>query len=284
MAGNPRFLYREVWVRIINLKTGREINVDQLLRINFDVQLSVDSNCNDGTLEIYNFNEQFRRHCEVPPEKKEKDTFYHLYVELSAGYQDIPPKIIFAGYASGISEYKSPDWVTRLTLVDGKKEMNTSFTNRTYRKGTPVQTIINDTVKSFGCARGYVSPDITSDVVKHALTFSDSNKDIMDRYGEQYDFEWSIQKGAIQVVKSSEALPTLAIALSPSNGLLSLPQRSEVGIAFESLLVPSLQVGGIVVIEDNDTWTGACKIRTVRFTGDSEEGQFKAYVEAVIAK
>lgn len=273
------FLRRAV-IKLVNLKTRDSIKVEGL-RIRFDVTKSNSSKPNDGSVEIFNLNEDVRKFCEVPPEVDGKVPKDGLYIEISAGYQALTRQI-FAGYASGGSEYQSPDWISKFKLVDGKTEIRTGTFEKSYKAGTPIQTVIMDVVRKLDLPLGYIKSPITNDVVQHGLALSGPIKDILDNFSLKYNFYWSIQSGTVQIMASDESLPGTAVVISPTTGLLSRPLRTEKGLEFDTLLIPHLKPGGLIRLQNNLSYNGLVTVNSVQFSGDTSEGDFKCHIESKV--
>jgi hypothetical protein len=271
---------RRALVKLVNLKTRDFVKVEGL-RVRFDVTKTNSSKPNDGTVEIFNLNADVRKFCEVPPEKDGKVSQDGLYIELSAGYQALTRQI-FSGYASGGSEYQSPDWISKFKLVDGKTEIRTGTFEKSYKAGTPMQTVVMDVVKKLGLPLGFVKSPITTDIVQHGLSLSGPIKDILDNFSLKYNFFWSIQGGTVQIMDAEESLPGTAAVISPTTGLLSSPIRTEKGLEFDTLLIPHLKPGGLIRLQNNLSYNGLVQINSVQFSGDTSEGDFKCHIESKV--
>lgn len=269
---------RKAVCKLVNLKTSESIEVKDL-RIKFDIKKAVTSHPNEGTIEIYNLNDKVRKFTEIPlGEDKKVSEQGGLYIELSAGYQNFTRQI-FTGFASGGAIYESPDWVSKFRVTDGKSPLHAQTFAKTYKAGIPVQSVIKEVLDSFNLPYDFVAPVITSEVVKFGLTLSGTSAKILDKYAEKYKFNWSIQSGAILLVMRGMPIPGNIINLTPKTGLLSRPVRTEKGIEFLSLLIPSLRPGVLVRLDDGRDFKGTCLVNGVQFKGDTHADEFKAYVE-----
>lgn len=276
-GSQPLFL-RSAQVVLLNLRTAQRLTIDRL-RFKFQVERSVGSQTNQGTLEIYNLSEQSRNFCNIPPEKPGVETKKGLFVELSAGYQNFT-RTILTGNAKGGSENMAPDWVTKLEIIDGYTALRTTTIQKSYGAGFSMNRVILDVIQSFGLPVGYVKPVLTTDVVRTGLTLSGLNKRILDDFAATYGFRWSVQNGAINVIDRFGALPQPAVNLTPRTGLIGSPVRTDKGVNFKCLLIPLIVPGGKVRLDQNSVFTGELIVQKAIYSGDTHGQEWTIDVEA----
>lgn len=269
---------RKVRCKLINLKTKEFVDVDKL-RISFSVKRGSTSTANDGKIEIYNLNEEVRNFTEIAETVDKQVPTDGLFIELYAGYQDVTRQI-FTGFASGGSKYESPDWVSTFRVIDGKSPIIEAKFIKSYNAGYPINNVIIDLLKSFKLPIDYIPPVITSDLVKYGLALSGNAKDLLDQYSNKYRFLWSIQNNSILVTFEKLPIPGNIIILTPRSGLLSRPLKTDKGLEFSTLLIPSLRPGILVQIDDDNGFTGTALVNVVDYKGDSHRDKFECFVEA----
>lgn len=273
-----RLFIRKTGIDLINLRTNEQVDINNL-RISFKIEKSDTSVANSSTISIYNLNANTRKFVEIPPEVAGKETKEGLYVRLRAGYEGLE-KIIFSGDASARNVFEQPDWITELICGDGRNKLRATNFQKSFKKGTPIQSVIQQVVESFAIDIGFIKPNITDETAQFGLSLSGPSKKILDDFAAKYNFIWSIQNNAIQIIDDKTSVPATAIDLSPQTGLLKKPIKKDKGIEFESLLIPNIQPGVLVSLRDNAEFTGIVKVNRVTFEGDNFEGDYKAIVEA----
>ena len=269
---------RKTALRLTNLRTAQTLNIDNL-GIKFTIKKGETSTSNSSTIEVMNLSAKNRKFVEIAPETKGQDTLKGLFVELTAGYEAIQ-KIIFVGDATAKNMFDPPNWITKLTCEDGGTELRTRNFQRSYASGFPIQTVILDIVRSFNVDVGFIKPVITTDVVKHSMALSDTNKNLLDKFAEQYKFKWSIQNNAIQILDKDIPLPGTAIVIGPKNGLIKSPVKTDKGIEFETLLIPTLVPSALVQLIGNDQFPGFLRINDAEYVGNNITGEYKAKIIA----
>ena len=279
--GSQPLYLRSASARLINLRTRELLTIDGL-RLKFQVERSIGSNPNQGTVEIYNLSERSRNFANVPPEKPGVETNKGLYVELFAGYQNFT-RMILAGNATGGSSYEAPEWVTKINMVDGWTQLRTANIQKSYGAGFSMNRVIMDVVESFGLPIGYVKPVITAETVRTSLTLDGKNKKILDDLATTFGFRWSVQNGAINLVDRGSGLPQPAVNLSPRTGLLGTPIRTDKGVNFRSLLIPLIVPGGKVTLSQNSVYNGSLIVQKATYAGDTHGSEWNIDVEAITA-
>lgn len=271
---------RKASIKFLNLRTNQALEIGNL-RIAFKIEKSETSTSNSSTITIFNLGPNSRKFVEIPPEEPGKETKKGLFVELTAGYEGLE-KVIFSGDASAKNKFEQPDWITELTCGDALNRLRVTNFQKSFKKGTPIQSVIQQVVESFQVDIGFIKPTITSDVAQFGLSLSGPSKKLLDDFAAKYNFIWSIQNNAIQITDQSTAVPATAIALSPETGLLKKPVKKDKGIEFECLLIPTLAPGVLVSLSGNEEFSGIVKVNRVEFEGDSFEGDYKATVQATV--
>ena len=275
-SSQPLFL-RTASVALFNLRTSQRLDIEKL-RLKFSAERGISSTENQGTLEIYNLSERSRNFANIPPEVKGNQTKDGLFVELSAGYQGLV-RVILTGNATGGSEYLAPDWVTKLSIIDGGTALRTRTFQASYGAGFSINRIILDVVQSFGLPIGYTKSVITTDVVRHGLTLDGLNKKILDDFASTYGFRWSVQNGAINLIDKFGGLPQSAVLLTPQTGLLGSPIRTDKGINFRSLLIPLIVPGCKVRLDKNSVYNGDIIVQKITISGDTHGSEWSLDVE-----
>ena len=96
---------------------------------------------------------------------------------------------------------------------------------------------------------------------------------------KRFNFDWSVQDGAVQATQDGAPVPGLAILVSSSTGLIGNVVKRAEGIEFTTLLNGEIKPGRLLSIDSFDV-KGFFKTRKVTFQGDTHDGPWFANVEA----
>jgi hypothetical protein len=245
------------------------------LRIKFDIGKNLKSNPNTSKISIYNMNFDQRGLLQN----------INVIITLRVGYEEIEPFIIFKGNViKSESKQVGPDIITNIQAGDGDRELTNATIDKSYKAGTSISTIINDTLKTFKEAGELIIKEFKPAVDKTnktGMTISGLSKKIMDFLLGNVEHEWSVQDGETQVLEINKTTDDEGILLTPSTGLVGKPILREKGIQFQSLIVSPLIRAGRKMIIDSRTLSGEYRIERVRYSGDTHANPWYIFGEAI---
>lgn len=259
------------------------------LRIEFNVKRTSTSEPNTATVKVYNLSEWSRGHI------KAKDQA----VVVNAGYQDLIERVC-SGVIKRVEHRREGlvDIVTEMEIKDGGRDLLEPEFRRSYGRGTSRRTIIENILSAMPyTSKGRLAASGISGVTGGKLSLSTTCKLALDRLARAWDFEWSIQDGALQILDSDGTLEPqeLAIVIGADSGLISIPSKTgqegprksgsrarkqRPGAKFRTLLMPSMRPGRYVLLR-SEFVTGAFKVQSVEHNGDTHSGDWSTDVEAV---
>jgi hypothetical protein len=264
------------------------------LHMDFSIVATTDSKPNNAKISIHNLSLNTRN---LMSDK-------HQGIEFYAGYGD-DTAIVFKGTTTNILHSKSKTgWVTDVYAGDGQKEFSTNFFSQSYPAGTQVKKIINDMAAKMGYSAnsGVV---LETDTLLKGASFSGRAKDTLDKITKDFDYTWSIQWGALEILDSSGWLgnvPT-AVVLRADTGMLGSPtlidrtdrNRKIIGVRVTSLLNPNIKPGRLIDIQAQSTKTTIGKLnksaapktdangvyicKIVEYMGNNYGGEFVVNIE-----
>ncbi len=278
--------YKRSYELVITPTNGEQRTITEL-RIIFNITKSVLSYPNLAKIDIYNPNQ---------------DTLSSLQrkftkVVLNAGY-DGELKLIFKGEIRNILQNKiGVNRVITLYAGDGERDWQNAIINKTYASNVPISNIVDDIVSTFKeVTRGVIEgiPNIAENLLGE--TISGSSKDILDRIARQYDLDWNIQDGEINIIQSDIPIGSLqSIVVNSLTGMIGSPTITEIGADVTTLLNPNLIPNSSFTIESvnaqinlgnlffrdvkRTSAEGSYKIQEVNFKGDSRDGDWLAIVK-----
>lgn len=258
-------------------ETGDSLQIDGL-RIKFDIEKTNESTPNNAEIQIYNLSEATRSLLEAKGTK----------IRLSIGYlgqgneeeQNLSGiEVAFIGDVSKtVEKTDPPNLITIIEVADG----GSRYRNARYSKGYPPNTklvnIVNDIVSNSGLSNGPIE-GIPDKNYANGIAFSGLVRDHLDSLSESNQIEWSIQDEAVQIIPRDKALENVIVELDQDSGLVGSPSKTKAGIEFKALIQARFSPGKSVKLTSRFV-DGTFKLRKVRLTGDSQEGDFLAHCEA----
>ena len=281
-------LYNRRWELVVAPSGGgRGLKVTDL-RVTFRVEKTSSSEPNKATIQVYNLSQ----HSRDLIDKQD------VAVTLKAGYEDLL-QTVFVGVVKRVEHRKTPpDVVSELECKDGGIDLETAEFRRSYKAGTSRRRVVQDIIAAMpNTDTGRLSAAGIQGNIPGKLALSGGCRHMLNRLARSWDFEWSVQDGAVQVLdETGTTLPeALAIVLSPSTGLLGSPSKvarskkgkstnlSGAGAKFKSLLLPTIKPGVYVDLR-SDLIKGYFKVESVTHDGDSHSSSWTTETEGVLIK
>jgi len=220
---------RELWKRCYRLRMG-EIVFDsrrgETIHFDFEVSKTLYSQANTASLTFYNLNESHRTAL-----AQFRETRRRIRLEISAGYGE-DPSLLFIGDVRpvGFKDYgEGTETITTVEGTDWGDRITENRVSRTYPEGTDLRTPVRDLVAALSLGEGNLSEmgaltlgSYTS--LPRPYTFHGLASAELSAYLTSLGFTWSVQNGALQVLRNGSALNRRGILLNPSTGLIGAAQ------------------------------------------------------------
>lgn len=290
----PRF--DRVYSLTIGQGGGQGVEISAL-RMTFDVQKDDGRNPNRSRIRVYNLAPETRKNLEKP------DTA----CVFKAGYaEEDGPLEIYRGDVSFVfSRYEIPNVITEIELGDGAKAIRDVMVNLSYNGGVNSKKIIQDLASKLKAPLNMPS-DVPTRSWSNGLAFHGAARQAMDKVCAASGLSWSIQNGALQVIRSGGNTNRTVFDLGAESGLISSPERvrkgkqevqldetdpkfdkqlkqrsrtldtvtqEEDGWRIRSLLLPTLLPADRVKLSSR-TVEGVFTIRSLRHFGDTHGGDW----------
>lgn len=211
---------------------------------------------------------------------------------IEAGYID-QHEILFSGdLRKAISTRQGPDWVTTLKAGDGERAYRTARISESFAVGTAIKQAAKTVARSLGVSLGDAEAKIDAATHRTGLTqfvkgtvASGPAREAMSSFMTDLGLEWSIQDGALQVIRADEATNETAVYLSPASGLVGSPAagtdtKNPGVIKITSLLQGGIRPGRKIKL-DAGGLAGFYKTEKVTHTGDTHGTPWYSEAEAV---
>jgi hypothetical protein len=227
----------------------------------FEVKRGDNQTPNSCDVRVYNLSQstanQLRANKNANPE------FTQLVLKASYGQQ--PPQQIFWGSITQVRlgrEDQRNSYVA-FTAADGDEPYNFAPTAFTLAAGAQpiggVRAVIADMARFSAAGRqpiteGYIPPSLKNNPNRsiRGRTYYGDAKAEMRGLADQHDCVWSVQDGQVQFVPKTGYIPEPAVVISPSTGLIGVPEQSQNGLKVRVLLNPTIKIGRLIQLQSTD--------------------------------
>lgn len=246
------------------------------LKIEFEIEKTLEGTPNEAKISIYNLNENSRSNINEELAR----------ITLEAGYQREGSRgIIFDGFVRDVThEPIGPDVKTTIEAGDGDKANRKSYVSKTYPKNTPVRDMILDIQSKMDDVElgEIILPDNIPTPAR-ATSFMAPPRRCLDELGRSFGFYWSVQNGALEVIPADGALSDV-INITPATGMIGVPSITDSGILVRCLLNPAIRPNRQIYIQSETTGRigadGLYRVSSVTYFGNNIDGDFACEIEA----
>jgi len=232
----------------------------------------------------------------------------HQAVEFYAGYGDTTT-LIFSGETTNVvNTEQGVDVQTTIYAGEGVKNFETKIFKKSYEAGTPVKTVFKDMATEYGLP--YTIDDaLFEDKLLKGVSYTGRVKDVLEKATKDYGFEWSVQRGVLEILVEGNSIATepTAVVLRADTGLIGSPAvitrsakggKNVQGVRIVSLLNPSIVPGRLIKLEavrttqdetdlfkkkaNNLDASGVYIAQRLRYYGNNHGGEFNVEIEADI--
>lgn len=238
-------------------------------RIRFKIEKIIEPTPNPTSIFIYN----------LGPDSRALFEQVNNRIILEAGYGD-RAEIIFRGNVSRTRTRRDgPDYVTQIEAADGLHEYTNARVDFSVNAGANFADVITTLKGALGVGDGEQRGIPANRVIQNGRTFSGPVRKQLDEVLDKEGLDWSIQDGSLVILPRGAASGTPALLLSPSTGLIGIPEQKDAGIEFKSLLNPKIKPFQRVAIASKFI-DGTFRCLTVNHIGDTFSGPWETQVEA----
>lgn len=247
------------------------------LRIAFSVKKSLAKEPNTAELKISNLAEATRaklRRKGAP-------------VILTAGYPD-NAAIIFSGDARLVDHVREgADWITTITCGDGERAYQFARFSESFAPGTAIVDVCRQAAHALGLNVGNLEEALAAGDFRgglheytHGYAAHGRASAELDKALRTLGLSWSVQDGAIQVLRGGAPAAGTAVLLTSDTGLIGSPQfgagekkGSAPILKARCLLQPQIRCGGQVEIRAGAV-KGFFRVDRVTYAGDTHGGDW----------
>jgi hypothetical protein len=265
---------REVSVEI-EIDGEKAVRFDGL-RVQFKVTKTLKKQPNTSDIIVTNLNGTHR--AEVQRQR-------YFKVRLIAGYKGSSSQIFSGLCRSADNIHRTNEWETSIKCGDGERQFVYAKVSESFAPGTSTGDVIRKLAKISGLGLGNLETALQTQPVagrpavtryENGFTAYGSAAIALEKVIRAAGFEWSIQDGALQLLRPGQTLVQRAIVLNRDSGLIGSPEHGTPEkkggprpLKARSLLQPGFRPGGKVQIKSGDI-DGLFRISRVEHTGDSD--------------
>lgn len=278
---------REIWNRsyvvrmddlVFDSRTGETLYMD------FEVTKTLYVQANTGSLTLYNLNQSHRTRLAQFRQNRRR-----IRMEIRAGYGNDPP-LLFIGDVRpvGFEDYgDGTETTTKVSGTDGGPKITETRFSRTYPEGTDLRIPVRDLARSLSIGDGNLSEIGTLSLGSYTalprpLTVSGLASTELTELLRGAGYTWSIQNGAIQILRNGATLNRTGVSLSPSTGLVSAAYVDRRTVKVISHLIPEVAPGYSINVE-SERVTGAFRVHSVKYAGQTD-GEWSCEIECRIPR
>lgn len=236
------------------------------LRIAFSIERDIKRHPNNCEISVYNLTASHRAALAK---------LASVRVRLEAGYVDDVGTLFDGDLRSARSVTEGTEKVTRVSGGDGESKCRSARINKTFAKGTPVGTVLNELGKALGVGPGNLR-DFTgatlsngSKVLTRSLTLSGAVFDEMEHVTRSCGLQWSVQDSALQIREAG--LPVgdrQGPLLRKDSGLIGEVEVETVAKAEPGFAAGSLKVSGVCLLRGDLIPGVSFRVESEAFTGN----------------
>lgn len=185
------------------------------LHIDFNIKKDNSKEPNKGYVTVFNLSDEVVNYLSVNQRES-------LAVMLHAGYNG-DEKLIF----SGTVEYVEDDFPqetreTKFILGDGTLNLTTATTARSYRKGTSLNSVLNDLIADLKLPKGRVI-DFGNQTLQTSMAFTGTASQNLANLAKNTGSTFSVQDGAVYWTREGSRFNNVMFEISEEGGMVGTP-------------------------------------------------------------
>lgn len=185
------------------------------LHMEFSIKKDNSKEPNKGYVTVYNLSDEVVNYLDANQRES-------LAVMLHAGYNG-DEKLIFTGTVEFVEDtFPEHTRQTKFILGDGTLNLTTAKTSRSYRKGTPVNNVLNDLISDLKLPKGRIV-DFGGQTLQHAMAFTGNASQNLDNLAKNTGSTFSVQDGAVYWTREGSRFDNVMFEISEDSGMVGTP-------------------------------------------------------------
>lgn len=183
--------------------------------IEFDIQKDNTKEPNKGYVTVYNLSDDTVNYLDM----HQADA---LAVMFEAGY-DNENQLIFSGTVEFVEDrWEGPTRKTKFIFGDGTENIIKCQSTRSYQKGTPLNSVLNDLLKDMNLPKGRVV-GFGNQTLQYSMAFSGNTAENLRRFARLTNSTFSVQDGALYWTKVGKRFKDSVFEISAESGMHGSP-------------------------------------------------------------
>ena len=236
--------YRQYMRKYRVIVTSKEAGIDfdvSDLRCRFKVEKAVKATGNNAQIMLFNVSEDGVASVQVGDS-----------VVLEAGYKNGNYGMIYAGeVVQAYMEYSDDvDSAMVIMCQDADKFLTKSIVVKTVGAGASQTDIINDIIsENEGLSGGAISPALNEKLLPRGKILFGKSADYVEQIAKSNNSQFYIENGTLNIAAATEYASNMAVELSPTTGLIGVPEQTEQGVKGRCLITPSMRLNTLIHID-----------------------------------
>lgn len=264
-------LFRRAW----RVQIGELVTED--LDVSFKVVRHVGATPGTAELTIYNLSETHRRTL-----RPNASGWLRVFCQIDAGYEGSRSMIFRGDTRRVLSSRDGTEWQTVITAGDGEHAIRNARVVAAFARETSIASVVRSIAQQMGVGEGNLSAMLPSldTTVRAGTVLHGQAAQEMTRLCQRAGLEWSIQDGALQILRRGRGLERTAVVLNSDTGLIGTPERAGWRrIKCRALIQPDLVPGRKILVESSTT-RGEYRITHAEIIGDTRGKEWDVEVTA----
>lgn len=185
------------------------------LHIDFNIKKDNSKEPNKGYVTVFNLSDEVVNYLSVNQRES-------LAVMLHAGYNG-DEKLIFSGTVEYVEDnFPQETRETKFILGDGTLNLTTATTARSYRKGTSLNSVLNDLITDLKLPKGRII-DFGNQTLQTSMAFTGTASQNLANLAKNTGSTFSVQDGAVYWTREGSRFNNVMFEISEEGGMVGTP-------------------------------------------------------------
>lgn len=185
------------------------------LHIDFNIKKDNSKEPNKGYVTVFNLSDEVVNYLSVNQRES-------LAVMLHAGHNG-DEKLIFSGTVEYVEDnFPQETRETKFILGDGTLNLTTATTARSYRKGTSLNSVLNDLIADLKLPKGRVI-DFGNQTLQTSMAFTGTASQNLANLAKNTGSTFSVQDGAVYWTREGSRFNNVMFEISEEGGMVGTP-------------------------------------------------------------
>lgn len=229
-------------------------------RIVFEATKSIYGGLNILNLQVYNLGKAKEQAFVKDPEQQKL-----LRITLKVGYQEGLEVIFIGDVNRGFLSRQNTDMVNSMQIFDGGQGSIYGFISKTVKTRDESTKALIEAMPTV--ERGTVTKQ--SEFIRPRVLLGNASKIFQQQLDPNYNYY--IDDNKVYILKDNEYLANYISVVSPETGLMNTPERENTLVSFQTMLNPSIKLGGLIDLKSTTAnfLNGIYRVQQIVTKGDN---------------